>query len=437
MIERYITPEFKGVWTDQHKYEKWLEVELAVLAAYAKLGKIPHNIVSTIKKKAKINVKRIEELEAITRHDLIAFLESLKDSVGKDAKWIHIGLTSYDIEDTALALLLRESGEIILKELDGLLDVLKNRAIAEKHTLIAGRTHGIQAEPISVGLKFLVWYDESLRNRRRLVTAIDTISYGKISGACGTYSQISPELEKLVCKELGLKPAPISTQIIQRDIHAEFVLALAMIATSLEKFAQEIRHLQRTEIHEFEESFGAGQKGSSAMPHKRNPIICERICGLARVVRADATVAWQNIPLWNERDISNSAPERIVLPDSTMLTHYMLRKMKETIAGLKIINKNLDRNLELTNGQIFSSRVLTELIAKGVSRDEAYKIVQAASFKAEAEHKHLKEIIVKDKVVNKLFSAKEVADFFDPRYYLRWVDEIFRRVVSPQVKRVE
>lgn len=429
MIERYTTPEFRGVWTDEHKYQKWLEVELAVLSAYAKLGKVPQNIVSNIKKKAKINTKRIEELEAITRHDLIAFLESLKDSVGKDAKWIHIGLTSYDIEDTALALLLRESGNIVLKELDALLSILRKRAIEEKYTLIAGRTHGIQAEPITVGLKFLVWYDESLRNRRRLVDAIETISFGKISGACGVYAHISPTLERLVCKELGLKPAPISTQIIQRDNHAEFVIALAMIATSLEKFAQEIRHLQRTEIGEFEEPFGAGQKGSSAMPHKKNPIICERICGLARVIRANAMVGMQNVPLWNERDISNSAPERIILPDSTMLTHYILRKMKDTVAGLKINKKNLEKNLELTNGQIYSSRVLTELIAKGVSREEAYKIVQEASFRAGSEGRHLREIIGKDKLVCKLFSAKEIASFFDPKYYLRWVDEIFKKTL--------
>lgn len=427
MIERYTTLEFKGVWTDEHKYTKWLEVEIAVLSAYAKLGKVPQSVVSSIKKKAKINVKKIEELEAVTRHDLIAFLESLKDSVGKDAKWIHMGLTSYDIEDTALALLLRESGELVLKELDALISVIKKRAIEEKYTLIAGRTHGIQAEPITVGFKFLVWYDESLRNRRRLVDAIEAISYGKVSGACGVYAHISPTLEKLVCKELGLKPAPISTQIIQRDNHAEFVIALAMIATSIEKFAQEIRHLQRTEISEFEEPFGTGQKGSSAMPHKKNPIICERICGLARVIRANAMVAMQNVPLWNERDISNSGPERIILPDSTMLTHYILRKMKDTISGLKINKKNLEKNLELTNGQIYSSRILTELLAKGVSRDEAYKIVQSASFKAGTEGKYLREIISKDMAVKKLFSAKEVSAFFDPKYYLRWVDEIFKQ----------
>ncbi|MDD5528412.1 MAG: adenylosuccinate lyase [bacterium] len=428
MIERYTTKEFKNFWTEEYKYKKWLEVEIAVLDAYVKLGKIPAGVVTAIKKKAKINIQRINELELITQHDLIAFLESLKESVGTDAKWIHMGLTSYDIEDTALALLLKESGEIILKELESLLDVIKKRAKEEKYTLIAGRTHGIQAEPISVGLKFLVWYDEALRNKRRLLSAIETISYGKISGACGNYPHITPELERLVCKNLGLKPAPISTQIIQRDNHAEFILALAMIATSCEKTAQEIRHLQRTEIHELEEPFGSGQKGSSAMPHKKNPVICERICGLARVIRANSMAAMQNIPLWGERDISNSSSERIIIPDSIMLTHYMLRKTKDVISGLKIINKNLEKNLELTRGQIFSGRILKEFLAKGIERETAYKIVQSSAFRAEAENKHLRDILLEDKLVKKTFSAKAVTDFFNPKYYLRWVDYIFDAV---------
>jgi len=427
MIDRYTTPELSKIWSEENKFNHWLEVELAVLSARARLGEIPSKVVEEIKAKAKFSVKRIKELESTTHHDVIAFLENVGESVGPLSRWLHLGLTSYDIVDTTLAILMKEAGNIILQELKELSLVLREKALKEKHTLTVGRTHGVHAEPTSLGLKFLVWYEEAGRNENRLESAINNISYGKISGACGNYAHISPEVEGLVCKKLGLKPAPVSTQIIQRDRHAQYLVTLAIIATSSEKFAQEIRHLQRTEIHELEEPFLTGQKGSSAMPHKKNPIICERICGLARVVRGYAGVGLQNMPLWGERDISNSAPERVIIPDSTILTHYIIRKTKQVIEGLKVLHNNLKRNLEYTQGVIFSGRVLVELIKKGMSRTKAYEVVQRCAFKAETEGKHLKDILLANKDVNKLFSSDEINDFFNPEYYLRNVDSIYER----------
>ncbi|MDI6840765.1 MAG: adenylosuccinate lyase [bacterium] len=427
MIDRYTTAELNKIWGEDNKFKYWWGVELAVLEARAQLGEIPADVVAKIKAKAKFSPKRIKELEVTTRHDVIAFIENIAESVGPLSKWVHLGLTSYDVVDTALSLLMKEAGEVILQEIKELKSALKKRALEEKYTLTVGRTHGVHAEPTSLGLKFLVWYEEMLSNEDRLKFAIDNISYGKISGACGNYPYISPKVEELVCKKLGLKPAPVSTQIIQRDRHAQYLCTLAIIATSCEKFAQEIRHLQRTEIHELAEPFLRGQKGSSAMPHKKNPIICERICGLARVVRGNAFVGLQNITLWGERDISNSAPERIIIPDSTILTHYIVRKTKEVIDGLNILRANLKKNLEYTRGLIFSGKVLVELIKKGMSRTKAYEVVQSCSFKAETEGRHLRDVLLKDKAINKLFSADEINSFFDHKYYLRNIDAVYSR----------
>jgi adenylosuccinate lyase len=429
MIKRYITPEFKHIWEEEYKYNQWLKIELAVLEAMSELGEIPVEVVNKIKESAKVDATRIEEIERRTHHDVIAFLENLEESVGELSKWIHIGLTSYDIVDTTLALQMKEAGEIILTELRLLKEVLREKALSEKYTLITGRTHGVHAEPTSLGLKFLLWYEEMKRNEKRLEDAISVISYGKISGACGNYAHISPKIEELALGKLGLSPAPVSTQIVQRDRHAQYLLTLALISTSCEKIAQEIRHLQRTEIRELEEPFSSGQKGSSAMPHKRNPIICERICGLTRVIRANAEASLQNIPLWGERDISNSAPERVIIPDSTMLTHYIVRKTKEVIQNLSILRENMRKNLEATQGLIFSGRILTELIKKGVTRKSAYELIQKNSFHSLKEKKHLKEILCKDPTITTLFSSKEIEGFFDPKHYLRWVDTIYNRVL--------
>ncbi len=432
MIERYTTPEFEKIWSDSSKYQQWLEVELAVLDARAELGELSPEIAKEIRSKAKFDPARIKEIEAITHHDLIAFLESVGESVGELSGQIHLGLTSYDIVDTALSLLMKEAGEIILKELRELKEALKQKAIDEKMTIMAGRTHGVHAEPTSLGLKFLIWYEEIRRNEIRWLDAIAAISYGKISGACGNYAHISPQVEELTCKKLGLLPAPVSTQVIQRDRHCQYLFTLALIATSCEKIAQEIRHSQRTEIQELEEPFASGQKGSSAMPHKKNPIICERICGLARVVRGYTQTGFQNIPLWQERDISNSSPERVIIPDSTSLTHYMLRKTKGVIQGLGILRENMKKNIEITNGLIYSGRVLMELMKKGFGRKEAYKIVQGASFEADSKNKHLKEILLERAAHEPPlpFSAEEIEDFFNPEYYLRNVDSVYKRVLG-------
>ncbi|MBI4723432.1 MAG: adenylosuccinate lyase [Candidatus Stahlbacteria bacterium] len=429
MIERYTTDELQKIWSDEYKFNCWWRVELAVIEVRSELGEIPANIVEEIKRKAKFSLSRIKEIEAKTHHDVIAFLETLEESVGEHSRWIHLGLTSYDIVDTALALQMKEAGEIILNELEGLQLVLKQRALEEKSTLTVGRTHGVHAEPTSLGLKFLLWYEEMKRNEERLLAAITNISYGKISGACGNYAHISPRIEELVCKRLGLEYAKVSTQILQRDRHAQYLFTLALISTSCEKIAQEVRHLQRTEIQEIAEPFLSGQKGSSAMPHKKNPIICEQICGLARVVRGYAEAGLQNIPLWGERDISNSAPERIIIPDATTLTHYILRKLKGVLQGLHISREAMQHNLDATRGLVFSGRVLNELIKKGLARKEAYQIVQSSSFQAESESKHLKDILVNNAKMNKLFTHEEITEFFNPKYYLTHIDSVYKRVL--------
>jgi adenylosuccinate lyase len=428
MIERYTTPQMKFLWSDQNRFQKWLDIEILACEAMAQLGMIPKTAVSKIKKKAKFDVERIAEIEEKTKHDVIAFLTNVAENVGPESRYIHFGMTSSDILDTSLSLLMRESGELILDDLEKLGVSLKKRAFEFKHTPMIGRTHGVHAEPITLGLKFAIWFAEVQRDAGRLKKAIDTISVGKISGAVGTFSNLNPKVEEYVCKKLELKPASISSQIIQRDRHAEFMCALAIIASSIEKFATEIRSLQRTEILELEEGFSKGQKGSSAMPHKRNPITCEKLCGLARLVRTNAQASLENITLWHERDISHSSVERVIIPDSTILVDHMLIQFHRIMENLIIYPENMIKNLNKTGGMIFSGRLLLELSKKTSSKEEAYEIVQDNAMKAWTENKNFQDLIRNDKRVKKYLKEQEITEYFDLNYYLRNVDYIFKRV---------
>jgi adenylosuccinate lyase len=432
MIERYTTPKMKFLWSDQNRFQKWLGIELLVCEAQANLEIIPKTALPKIKKKAKFDVERIAQIEEKTKHDVVAFLTNLAENIGKEAKYVHYGMTSSDILDTSLSLLMREAGEVILQDLNNLSLSLKKKAFEFKHTPMIGRTHGVHAEPITLGLKFALWYAEVQRNIERLKRAIETISVGKISGAVGTFSNLNPRVEEYVCKKLELKPAPISSQIIQRDRHAEFMTALAIIASSIEKFATEIRSLQRTEILELEEGFTKGQKGSSAMPHKRNPITCERLCGLARLVRTNAQAALENITLWHERDISHSSVERVIIPDSTILVDYMLTQFAKIIENLLVYPDNMRKNLEKTGGMIFSGRLLLELSQKAPSKEEAYLMVQDTAMKAWNGNENFKDLIKNDKRVKKYLSEKEIEECFSLDYYLRNVDYIFKRVFGQE-----
>jgi adenylosuccinate lyase len=428
MIERYTTPKMKFLWSDQNRFQKWLDIELLACEAQANLGIIPKTVLPKIKKKAKFDVERITQIEEKTKHDVVAFLTNLAENIGKEAKYVHYGMTSSDILDTSLSLLMREAGEVILQDLDNLSLSLKKKAFEFKHTSMIGRTHGVHAEPITLGLKFALWYAEVQRNIERLKRAIETISVGKISGAVGTFSNLDPRVEEYVCKKLELKPAPISSQIIQRDRHAEFMTALAIIASSIEKFATEIRNLQRTEILELEEGFAKGQKGSSAMPHKRNPITCERLCGLARLVRTNGQAALENITLWHERDISHSSVERVIIPDSTILVDYMLTQFAKIIENLLVYPDNMRKNLEKTGGMIFSGRLLLALSEKTPSKEDAYLMVQDNAMKAWNKNENFRDLIKNDKRVKKYLSEKEIEECFSLDYYLRNVDYIFKRV---------
>ena len=375
MIERYSRPEMKKIWSDKNKFDQWLRVEIAVCEGWAELGEIPRKDLAKLRK-ARYNLKRVAEFLKVTHHDMTAFLNSVAEGLGEESRFIHLGLTSSDVMDTALGLQLTQAADILSKDLAELISVLENRAVEHKHSIMMGRTHGVHAEPTTFGLKLALWAEEMKRNAQRLAEARKTISVGKISGAVGTYATVPPAVEQTACAKLGLSPAPISSQIIQRDRHAHFVTTLAIIASSLEKFATEIRSLQRTEVREVEEPFEAGQTGSSAMPHKRNPELCERICGLARLIRGYALTALENVALWHERDISHSSTERIILPDSCLALDYMLSLFTSIMRGLKVYTENMRRNVELTQGLIFSQRVLLALIDKGLSRREAYKLVQ-------------------------------------------------------------
>ncbi len=428
MIERYTTPQMKFLWSDQNKFQKWLEIEILACEAMANLGIIPKSALSKIKKKAKFDVKRIAKIEKKTKHDVVAFLTNVAENVGEESKYIHFGMTSSDILDTSLSLLMREAGELILQDLKKLSQGVKKEAFEFKRAPMIGRTHGVHAEPITLGLKFALWFAEIRRHIERLKKAIETISVGKISGAVGTFSNLNPKVEEHVCKKLKIKPAPISSQIIQRDRHAEFLTTLALIASSIEKFATEIRSLQRTEILELEEGFSKEQKGSSAMPHKRNPITCERLCGLARLARTNAQASMENITLWNERDISHSSVERVIIPDSTILVDYMLIQFNRIMENLLVYPENMMANLNKTKGMIFSGRLLLKLSEKTQSKEEAYQIVQDNAMKAWRQNKNFKELILKDKRVRKYMSQKKIEDCFSLDHYLKHVDYIFKRV---------
>lgn len=428
MIDRYTLPKMRQIWSEEHKFNTWLEVEIAACDAWAKLGKIPQSSLRKIKSNAKFSIKRINEIEKTVDHDVIAFLTNVAEGVGPDSRFIHMGLTSSDVVDTSLSLIMRDAADVIIKDIDDFIKILKKMAKKYKATVMMGRSHGVHAEPMTLGLKFALWMKEMERNRERLLHARASINVGKISGAVGTYSNLDPRVEELSCKKLGLIPSSISTQVLQRDRHAEFMTALAIAAATLEKIALEIRGLQKTEIGEVEEPFKKGQKGSSAMPHKKNPITCERICGLARVVRANSMVALENIALWHERDISHSSTERILVPDSTILIDYMLQKMTYIIDNLVVYPERMKQNIEISQGLTFSQRLLLALIDKKLTREQAYQIVQAAAMKARVSGKHLKELILADKKAKKHLSEKEIEEVFNIKYYLRNVETIFKRL---------
>ncbi len=428
MIPRYTRPEMERIWSDENKFSIWLQIEILAVEAHSKLGLVPEHAVEEIKRKAKFDVKRILEIEEKVKHDVVAFLTNVAENVGTEARYIHYGMTSSDILDTCLALQMKQAGELILDDLYRLLDVLRNKAIEHKYTVMIGRTHGVHAEPITLGFKFALWFEETKRNIERMKRAIENISYGKIAGAVGTYDNVNPFVEKYVCEKLGLKVEPISTQIIQRDRHAEYLTTLAIIASSLEKFATEIRHLQRTEVREVEEFFSEGQKGSSAMPHKRNPVRCERVSGLARVVRANAIASLENVSLWHERDISHSSVERVIIPDSTILVDYMLNEMIDVIDKLLIYPEKMLKNLNLTNGLIFSQKVLLFLIEKGLSREKAYEIVQRNAMESWKTGESFVKLLKNDPDISKYLSDDELEKIFDYRSIFEKIDFVFDRV---------
>jgi adenylosuccinate lyase len=428
MIERYSLPQMSRIWQDEFKFESMLKIEILALEALAKQKKIPKEAVSRIKKKAKFNLREINKLEEKTQHDVVAFVTNVAQHIGQDAKYLHLGLTSSDLLDTTLGLQLKEASDILIADLNKLIYLLGRKAKRYRDMVCIGRTHGIHAEPTTFGLKFALWYDETKRNLDRLLRAKEEVSLGKISGAVGTYSNIEPEVEAYVCKGLGLECAKISTQIIQRDVYAQYMATLAIIGSSLEKFAQEIRHLQRTEVLEAEEPFAKGQKGSSAMPHKRNPVVCERVCGLARLLRGNALAAMENVSLWHERDISHSSVERVIMPDSTIVLDYMLNKFITVIEGLIVYPENMLANLVKTKGLIFSQRVLLVLMDKGLTRQKAYDLVQRCAMATWRGNKEFKDVLLEDKEVSRYFSSKSLDVIFDLDYYLRNVNKIFRKV---------
>ena len=425
----------KALWDLKHKYEIWLEVELQACAAFERAGQVPRGTSAKIRKQAKINVDLIAEIEKVTKHDVIAFLESLLESVGPEHRFLHMGLTSSDIVDTSLAIQMTEALDLILEGLDELIVVLQRQARRHKNTVMVGRSHGIHGEPTSFGFKLAIWYEEASRHRERLQHVREDIAVGKLSGAMGTFAHQGPDIEEYVCAKLGLKPDPVSNQVVQRDRHASYVAALALLAASIEKFATEIRHLQRTEVLEAEEYFTEGQKGSSAMPHKRNPIASENLCGLARVVRANSLAAMEDVALWHERDISHSSVERIILPDSTILVDYMLARITDVIKNLVVYPENMRRNLALTGGLVYSQRLLLALIEKGAQRKESYEAVQRNAMASWSGDGDLLSLVSKDPFITKHLTAREIKACFNPKYYLRHIDQIYRRVFGPKMKK--
>ncbi|MEE3347935.1 MAG: adenylosuccinate lyase [Nitrospinota bacterium] len=428
MIPRYTLPEMAAIWEPDNKFKIWLKIEVLACEALAKKREIPKSALKDIQTKSRFDVERIDEIEREVKHDVIAFLTCVAEHVGESARYMHMGMTSSDVLDTALAVQLKQSANLILKELSVFKDVLERQAKKYKLTPTIGRSHGIHAEPLTFGLKIANWYEEIKRNMDRLKRARQGIAYGQISGAVGTFACIDPDVEEYVCSKLGLKPAPVSSQIIQRDRHAEFFATLAILAGTIEKIATEIRHLQRTEVLEAEEFFSSGQKGSSAMPHKRNPVVSEQMCGLARVVRANAFAAMENMPLWHERDISHSSVERVIGPDSAILIHYMLKKMTSMMDRLIVYPENMMRNLENTGGLIFSQSVLLALVRKGITREEAYKLVQKNAMQSWTQEKDFLTLLKKDKGIRKLLSAGEIDQAFKIKTQFRNIDRIFKRV---------
>jgi len=429
MIERYSREEMKKIWEAENKFQCWLEVELAVCKAHNKMGNIPHDALEQIISRAKFDIKRIDEIELEVKHDVIAFLTSVNENIGEASRYVHMGMTSSDVLDTALALQLKQANKILLEDIKAVISSIKAKAAEHKETICIGRSHGIHAEPTTFGHKMCLWLDIMHRNFNRFNAAAEEINVGMISGPVGNYSNINPAIEKLVCKELGLSPAKVSTQVIQRDLHANYMQNLALIATTIEQFCIEIRHLQRTEVLEVEEGFAKGQKGSSAMPHKKNPIGSENLTGLARLIRSNSLAALENIPLWHERDISHSSVERIIFPDSTILLDYMLNRFKNIVDNLQVYPKNMLKNTSLYGGVIYSQRVMLALCEKGMLREEAYRIVQENAHQAwNNPEGDFKENLFKDSRVTDRLSRDEIKDLFEPSYYLRNISEIYHRL---------
>jgi len=427
MIERYTRPEMGAIWTEENRFQAWLEVEILACEAWAELGVIPKEDVQKLRENASFDINRIKEIEEETRHDVVAFTRAVSETLGEERKWVHYGLTSTDVVDTALSYLLKQANDILLKDIENFVEILKNKALEHKYTVMMGRTHGVHAEPTTFGLKMALWYEEMKRNLERFKRAKEEIEVGKISGAVGTYANIDPFVEQYVCEKLGLKAAPISTQTLQRDRHAEYVATLALIATSIEKFAVEIRGLQKSETREVEEFFAKGQKGSSAMPHKRNPIGSENMTGIARVVRGMMMTAYENVPLWHERDISHSSAERIILPDVTIALNYMLNRFGNIVKNLTVFEENMKRNMDKTLGLIYSQRVLLALINTGMTREEAYDLVQPKAMEAWELQVPFRQLIEAEEKITSRLSKEDIDDCFDYQYHLKNVDVIFER----------
>ena len=428
MIERYSREEMIAIWTEQAQFDAWLDVELAACWAWSQIGVIPQKDVDTLYQKASFSLKRIKEIEEQTRHDVVAFTRAVSETLGDEKKWVHYGLTSTDVVDTAWGVRLKKANQILRNDLHRMIDVLKNKALDYKYTMMMGRTHGIHAEPTTFGLKCALWYAEMQRNLERFEQAADAVEFGKLSGSVGTFANIPPEVETHTCEKLGLKPAPISTQTLQRDRHAHYLSILALIGSSLEKMAVDIRHLQRSEVREVEEAFRKGQKGSSSMPHKRNPISSENITGCARVLRGYMLTAFENIPLWHERDISHSSAERIILPDATMLLDYMLHRFANVMENLVVFEDNMESNIWKTHGLVFSQRVLNKLIDQGMVREQAYDAVQPLAMRAWHEQISFKPLVQEDPVISRQLSSEVIDELFDLAHHSKQVDQIFARV---------
>ncbi|WP_025209493.1 adenylosuccinate lyase [Hippea sp. KM1] len=428
MIERYTRKEMGQLWTEEAKFSRWLEVEIAVCEGWESIGEIPKGTADKIRQNARFDIKRIEEIERTTRHDVVAFLENVKESLGNEGDYLHFGITSSDTIDTAMALALKRSAQIIIEDIRMVMDTLKKRAFEFKDTLMIGRSHGIHGEPISFGFVLALWYAEMKRNLKRMEEAKEIISYGKISGSMGTFANVPIEVEEYACKKLGLKPAPISSQIIQRDRYAQYMTTLAIIASTIEKIATQIRHYQRTEVREAEEFFHKGQKGSSSMPHKRNPVLSENLCGLARLVKSNSIAALENVALWHERDISHSSNERIILPDSNIAIDFMLHRLNNVLSNLTVYKDNMMKNLNLTRGVIYSQRLMLKLVEAGADKIDAYEAVQKNAMDSWENERDFKQLVLNDEFINKYLSRSQIEECFDPNYYIRRMDDIFRRV---------